>query len=236
MDLNWLYLYLGKNAQDSGRIGEMTSYYDKIERVNLFNMLHSKEFAGNINNQSFRMIAYAIEGYIKAGQADKAHALVSVFKNPVNRSSLYAFAATELLKEGDGEKMVQPLIDSALAEMARKENRSNDQPNRRNIAYALTMQDPSGNADQAYALIKNLPGKMAAMEDICRSFAFHKNLHGAMEHIPAFNSGTDQADFLGRIQQGYTEGTKENVSGWGKYNNNYLRITNLNIVYVDESN
>ncbi len=32
IDLNWLLLYLGKEAQDSGRLDEMAGYYDKIDR------------------------------------------------------------------------------------------------------------------------------------------------------------------------------------------------------------
>ncbi len=50
-----------------------------------------------------------------------------IFKNPVNRSTLYSFAASELLKEKFDAKKVQPLIDSAFAELDRKENRTNEQ-------------------------------------------------------------------------------------------------------------
>ncbi|HEY2648373.1 MAG TPA: hypothetical protein VGI38_04240, partial [Puia sp.] len=72
IDLNWLYLYLGKEAQDSGRLDEMAEYYDKIDKANIFNLLREKNFFGFVRDQSFRLIGYAMKGYVKAGQFEKA--------------------------------------------------------------------------------------------------------------------------------------------------------------------
>ena len=234
IDLNWLYLYLGKEAQDSGRLDEMAEYYDKIDKVNIFNLLREKNFFGLVRDQSFRLIGFAMEGYVKAGQYEKAHQLALMFKNPVNRSTLYSFTATQLLMEKFDAKKVQPLIDSAFVEMDRKENRTSEQPNRGFLAYAITMQNPDDNVSKAYSLIRNLPNKIDANKEICRSFAFHGQLYGAIMNIPDFNSGSDQAEFLWYIMKGYTEAQPTDDAGWNKFMNNSIPRFNLNIIYVDE--
>ncbi|HLA59081.1 MAG TPA: hypothetical protein VK622_09985, partial [Puia sp.] len=234
IDLNWLYLYLGKEAQDSGRLDEMVGYYDKIDKTNIFNLLREKNFFGFVRDQSFRLIAYAMEGYVKAGQFEKAHQLAIMFKNPVNRSTLYSFAATQLLKEKFDAKKVQPLIDSAFVEMDRKENRTNEQPNRGFLAYAITMENPDENISKAYSLIRNLPSKIDANKEICRSFAFHQQLYEAVKNIPDFNSGSDQAEFFWFIMRGYAEGQPSDDAGWNRFYNGAPPRLNLNIIYVDE--
>jgi len=235
IDLNWLYLYLGKEAQDSGRLDEMAGYYDKIDKSNIFNLLREKNFFGFVRDQSFRLIGFAMEGYVKAGQFEKAHQLAMMFKNPVNRSSLYSFAATQLLKEKFDGKKVQPLIDSAFAENERKENRTNEQPNRGFLAYAIMMENPDANVSKAYSLIRNLPSKIDANKEICRSFAFHEELYEAVQNIPDFNSGSDQADFFWFILRGFGEGQSSDDGGWNKFLNGAIPRLNQNIIYVDEN-
>ncbi|HEY2648721.1 MAG TPA: hypothetical protein VGI38_05990, partial [Puia sp.] len=208
-------------------------YYDKIDKANIFNLLREKNFFGFVRDQSFRLIGYAMKGYVKAGQFEKAHQLATVFKNPVNRSTLYSFVATELLKEKFDAKKVQPLIDSAFAELDRKENKTNEQPNRGFLAYAIMMQNPEENVSKAFSLIRNLPSKIDANKEICRSFAFHGQLYNAMINIPDFNSGSDQADFLSYIMRGYSE-TQPADTAWKKFKDNINPRDNRNIIYVDE--
>jgi hypothetical protein len=234
IDLNWLFLYLGKEAQDSGRLDEMAGYYDKIDRASIFNLLREKNFFGFVRDQSFRLIGYALEGYVKAGQFEKAHQLVMMFKNPVNRSTLYSFAASELLKEKFDAKKVQPLIDSAFVELDRKENRTNEQPNRGFLAYAIVMQNPDENVSKAFSLIRNLPTKIDANKEICRAIAFHEQLYNATMNIPDFNSGSDQAEFLWYIMKGYTEAQPAEDAGWKRFMENSIPRLNRNIIYVDE--
>jgi hypothetical protein len=236
MDLNRLYLYLGKDALDSGRLEEMVVYYDAIEYSKIFNLMREKDFFGFVREQSFRTIAFAVSGYMKAGHPAEAYRMVSQFKNPSNRSSLYAFAAISLLKEKVDDKTIRLLLDSALTEMDRKENRTNNQPNRGLIAYALTLENPSENTQKAYVLIRNLWAKFEATRDICRAFAFRKELYGAEENIPAYISSSDQADFLWAILLGYSEGTTETRAGWKKFELGYPSRLNMNIEYVDENN
>jgi energy-coupling factor transporter ATP-binding protein EcfA2 len=235
IDLNWLYLYLGKAAQDSGNNEDMLRYYNKIERANIFNLLRSKEFAGYVRDQSFRMIAYAMEGYIKAGQFDNAQKLAAMFKNPVNRSSLYAYTASQLLREKVKSSLIPQLIDSAYSEMARVENITDEQPNRRILAYALAMQDPSKNVSRAYGLIRNLPAKFATIQEICRSFSFYNDLHNGETNIPDFISGSDQADFLWNILYGYSEGTGVSEFSWKEFTQDYPKLKNQFILYLDEN-
>jgi hypothetical protein len=236
IDLNWLYLYLGKEAQDSGRINEMLSYYAKIEPAEIFNVLRDKDFGGFTRDQSFRMIAYAIEGYIKTSHVKEANTLATMFKNPVNRSSLYAFAAVNLLKEKFDPNEIQPTIDSALKEMERVENITGEQPNRRLLAYALLMQDPEKNLPQAYALIRNLPVKYMSMQEMCQAIAFHGDLYEAEKNIPESISATDQAAFLRKILAGYTDGNGGYGTAWNKYNLMYPVLQYQYIAYIDENN
>ena len=158
-DLNWLYLYLGKDAQDAGHLEEMTSYYDKIDKANIFNLLAEKNFFGFIRDQSFRMIAYAVEGYMKTGQTGKSESIDCLFKNPVNRSSLYSFTVFDLIENKADPKLSQPMIDSAYAELNRKENSTNEQPNRGYWLMQSVCRILRKNLSKAYALIRNLRSK-----------------------------------------------------------------------------
>ena len=131
--------------------------------------------------------------------------------------------------------MIQQLIDSANREMSRVENTTGDQPNRRLLAYALMMQNPSKNAEQAYLLIKNLPVKFAALQNTCRSFAFYEDLYNAAARIPDGISGSDQANFLRFILIGYSQGKGDNNAAWKEFNQQYPRNINAFIQYIDEN-
>ena len=235
-DLNWLYLYLGKDAQDAGKQEEAIAYYDKIDKANIFNMLAEKNFFGFIRDQSFRMIAYAVEGYVKAGKPEKAHQLVALFKNPVNRSSLYSFTAIDLMENRADPTLYNRMIDSAYAELNRKENSTNEQPNRGLLAYAICMQNPSENLSKAYGLIRNLRSKFEVSQLICRSFGFHQELYDAQINIPEYNSGADQAQFLWNILYGYYKGKGETKGAWENYIQGYPPRIILNLRYVNENN
>lgn len=234
VDLNLLYLYLGHNAQVQGDTIRMLQYYRKVKPENFVNILTTKEFGNNINNQSFRLIAYALEGYIKANQWEEAFRLSNSFKKSINRSSLYAFAATEILREGLDRKIAQRLIDSSYVELDRIENLTTGQPNRQNLSHALVMQNPSKNVDEAYLLIKNLGGKFNAMQRICQSFAFHGELYQAISNIPDFISDTDRAVFLWNIIHGFAEGTQTTSSSWVLFDTQYVTNNTRFINYIDE--
>jgi energy-coupling factor transporter ATP-binding protein EcfA2 len=235
-DFNALYLYLGFQAQKNGQIGDLLAYYHQLNYNNLFNLLRITDFVGNMRNHSFRLIGFCVKGYVQAGRPDEAHRLVSIFKNPINRSSLYAFAAEALLREKASDSLIQPLIDSARQELTRVQDATGDQPNRRVLAYALMMQDPKKNMDTAFALIKNLPIKSPSFEEMCRSFAFSGDLYDARSVIPHFISGSDEAAYFQSILYGYAEGSGKPAGDWQAFIHNYSPLANWFIEYIDENN
>jgi hypothetical protein len=235
IDFNLLYLYLGLDAQLAGNQEEMLKYYDKIQLENIFNQLRSKEFDGQVRNQTFRMFGYAMEGYARSGKLDKALRLAGVFKNPINRSSLYAFTAVQLLQNKIKGKPVQQLIDSAEIELTRVENVKTSQPNRRILANALMMLDASKNLTRAKELIKNSFLKFTSIQGICRSFAFYGNLYDARSNIPDFISASDEADFLSFILLGYSEGINKDPISWKSFDERYYSMQTLFILYIDEN-
>jgi energy-coupling factor transporter ATP-binding protein EcfA2 len=116
VDLNFLHLYAGYEAQLRGDTTAMLASYRKVSPGNLLNILRIKEFASQSNAQALRTIAYAVKGFTEQGHADEAYALMAVFKKPINRSALYAFAATRLQLERKSNTLIQQLLDSAYAE------------------------------------------------------------------------------------------------------------------------
>ncbi|MGL6266448.1 MAG: hypothetical protein ACRC2O_00930, partial [Chitinophagaceae bacterium] len=116
-DYNLLYLNLGLNAQQAGDQKKMLGYYAKLQPYNFLNILRNKEYANNVNDQSFRLIAFAVKGLTEAGRNSDAQRIIRVFKKAANRSSLYAFAAAELLIEKKEAKIIQALIDSSRNEL-----------------------------------------------------------------------------------------------------------------------
>lgn len=236
IDFNQLYLFLGYYAQQAGDNEAMVAWYSKLNPGNFFNILRTKEYGNNVNNQSFRTIAYAIQGFVKEGQLDQAMPLINIFKKPMNRSSLYAFIAAELQREKwDDKNLIQQMIDSAYAELNRVENLATGQPNRQVLAYALALQDPEVNVSEANNLIKNINAKIFAMERITEAFAFRDNLYGAQYSIPSLISKTDQANFLSDILIGYMEGNVKMDERWRVFSESYVANQHHWIFYIDEN-
>ncbi len=222
-DFNILYLYLGREAQEAGEQEKMLGYYRKIQPNNLLNILRGKEYANNVNNHVFRHIAFAVKGLTQAGQFGEAYKIITVFKKPSNRSSLYAFAAAEMLNEKMDMKLIQPLIDSAKSELNRAQNVTGFQPNRQVIAFALSMQDPGKNMTEINRLIKNLPQKLAPIQATSRAFAFHNQLYNAQAHIPTLISTDDLALSNWFIYYGYSLSGVNAPADWNSYDRNNIR-------------
>jgi len=235
-DFNFLYLNLGLKAQQQGDQKSMLRYYDKIQHGNLLNILRTKEYANNVNNHAFRLMAFAVKGLTEAGQDQDAQKVIQVFKKPANRSSLYAFAAAEMLNEKKDSKQAQALIDSARNELNRSQNNTGFQPNRLVLSYALALQDPEKNIPEINKLIKNLPQKLFPTQSVCRAYAFNNLLYNARAYIPNLISDDDLADTNRYILYGYSLRSKESAPEWVNYNNNYIQIFTRSINYQDESN
>jgi hypothetical protein len=235
LDMNWLYLYLGQMASHSGNKADRLKYYDQVQFEKIFNLLRSKEFGGLARDQSFRLLAEALRAFAENNKPDQARKLTAMFKNAINRSSLYAYAASEVLKQDAKSEVGKQLLDSAKAELKRVENTSGGQPNRVKMAYALTLQSPDKNSEEAFGLIKNLNQKFFAIQHITRSFSFYGKLYEARLNIPPNISSTDQAAFLTMILFGYNEGTRIAGETWKEYLLNAPTNSYSHIIYIDEN-
>lgn len=234
-EMNLLYLYLGRYAQQAGDTSSMLNYYTKVQVNKIFNLLHVKEFDGQINDQSFRLIAFAVIGLSKTGHLDQSSQFISMFKNPINRSSLYAFAANQLLHEHYEGNLIRQYMDSAKVELSRAENISEGQPNRQVYAQSLVMKSPSDNVSEAYKVIRNIPDKSMAVRNICRAYAFHGELHKAQSVIPAVVSDSDLANFLWFFLYGYEEGKAILPKEWENFSEKYYSRQSLFIKYINEN-
>jgi hypothetical protein len=234
-DFNLLYLHLGLEAQEKGDQEKMLSYYRKLQPDKFLNILQTKEYGNNVNNHSLMLIAMAVKGLAEAGQVDDAYKLMTIFKKPNNRSSIYSFAASEMIIcNGDG-KLVQRFIDSAKQEMQRRVEAPGGQAYREKLAFALAMQDPEGSLADNRILIKNLPQKLFANMRISRAFAFHDKLYRANEIKPALISDNDFTELQWNILYGFNS-KKEPAAEWKSYHEHYRPFVIRSINYQDESN
>jgi hypothetical protein len=235
VDLNWLYLYLGEMAYKDNEVETALSYYQKINPDNLLNILRSKEYGNQINNHSLRLIASAIEALANSGDFEEIFKLLRPFNKAINRSSLYAYAAKDLLYKQTNPDMAKRLLDSARVEFNRAGIVATGQPHRIQLAYANTLYDPKGNVEESFRIIKNLQQKILANQFIVRSLGFHAYLYEAKSRFPENISDGDRAILFSEILYGYAEGKGELDDKWSKFQENYLwRITRW-IFYIDES-
>ena len=235
-DFNLLYLNLGLNAQHAGDQKNMLRYYAKLQPDNLLNILRTKEYGNNVNDHTFRLMAYAIKGLTEAGKLQEAQKVIQVFKKSGNRSSLYAFAAAEMLNEKKDPKIIQSLIDSSRNEHNRTQNLTGFQPNRLVLSYALAMQDPGKNLPEINKLIKNLPQKLFPIQATVRSYAFNDQLYNAQAYIPSLISDDDLANTQWYILYGHSLRNANPRAEWKAYQKYYIQIFTRSINYQDESN
>jgi hypothetical protein len=234
-DFNLLFLHLGLEAQEKGDKEKMLLYYRKLQPEKFLNILQVKEYGNNINDLSLRLIALAVKGLSEAGQFDEADKLMAIFKKPNNRSSIYSFAASEMIIEKGDNELVQRFIDSAKKEMQRTLEAPGAQAYREKLSFALAMQDPEGSLTEIRTLIKNLPQKLFANMRISRAFAFHDQLYRANEIKPALISDNDLAELQWNILYGFNS-KQEPAAEWKSYHESYRPFFIRSINYQDESN
>ncbi|MFD2203656.1 hypothetical protein [Shivajiella indica] len=235
VDLNWLYLYLGELAYQKEDNSAMKSYYGKINSDILLNILRSREFGNQINNHSLRLIATATEGLANSGDFEEIEKLLKPFNKAINRSSIYAYAAKDLLNKKTNSEMAKRLLDSARVEFERTGIVTTFQPHKAQLAYASTLFDPKENLEQSFRIIKNLTQKIFAIQFIVRSQAFHANLYEAKRMFPENISDDDYSIFLSEILLGYAAGNVELKDTWSEFQKNYPWFYTRWIFYIDES-
>ncbi|HSF44361.1 MAG TPA: hypothetical protein VLA58_00070, partial [Chitinophagaceae bacterium] len=234
-DFNLLYLHLGMEAQERGDIEKMLSYYRKLQPEKFLNILQTKEYGNIVNDLSLSLIAFAVKGLAEAGQFDEGYRLMAIFKKPNNRSSIYSFAASEMVIGKRDEKLVQRFIDSARSEMQRTLETPGAQAYREKLAFALSMQNPERSLTEIRTLIKNLPQKLFANMRTSRAFAFHDNLYQSYDIRPALISDNDLAELQWNILYGYNS-KREVQPSWKTYHDSYRPFIIRSINYQDESN
>lgn len=228
IDLNTLYLTLGEQSLAKKNKQDFLKWHGKLRPELIFNTVN-----GSAGPRAFRSYAEFVKGLIYYDNMDSAYLLVKRFKNPVNRSSIYAYAAYQLLLEDPTSQHASRALDSAYKEITRIENLSTGQPNRILIAYALALKNDPNKLNDAYKVIKNLDGKSFPIELMCRSLAFHENLFDAMQNMPPDISDSDRALLLRAILQGYKRNEIEKA--WMEYSFSYSWFGLNPITYINES-
>lgn len=236
VDLNLLYLYLGEMAYQNNDKEAMKTYYQKINSDNLLNILRSKEFNGQINHHSLRLVATAVEGLANSEEFTEIERILKPFKKTINRSSVYAYAAKDLIYKKANREITSRLLDSARVELDRTGIISTGQPNRILIAYANTLVDPKENLEESFRIIKNLGAKNFATQFIIRALGFNAYLYEAKNQLPENLSDGDYSSFLSEILYGYSEGKGELNKTWTEFQKNYPWYFTRVIFYQDESN
>ncbi len=236
IDLNLLYLYLGREAYLKDDQALAVKFYQQVKTEKLSNIFKYKIFSGFVQNNSMRLIADAYTCFVHNGKMNEANHLLGFFKKTVNRSSMYAFAARELVNKME-PSFIQGLLDSARAEMLRVENANTLQPNRDRLACALvSVQPTANNIQEAKNLIKNRPLKFVALKFLTRGLAYRQNLFEGIQLIPDNISDDEKLDFLWNGMLGYADG-QPMPAGWSRYEDNMIGPQNTGfIVYVDETN
>ncbi|MCU0357184.1 MAG: ATP-binding protein [Cyclobacteriaceae bacterium] len=235
VDLNWLHLYAGYDAQQGGDTTAMFRYYSRLKPDIFLNLLRSKEFTNQANGQSLRMIAYAVKAFTQHGHFDEAYSLIEDFKKPINRSSIYAFSSITLRLERGNEEAAKRLQDSSLIEMKRVGAITTGQPHRQLLAYSMTLHDPEKNTPEASQLIKNLSAKSIAQQRMALAYGFHGRLYAGQISFPPLLSDTDQAIFYRFLLTGYAKGRRMNPSPWRKYDSGLPLDQTEWINYIDEN-
>ncbi|HNR05671.1 MAG TPA: hypothetical protein PKM27_00065 [Saprospiraceae bacterium] len=232
-DLNLLYLHLGNTLSAQNKKEEAWRYYQKIQPQWVLNAFQYKGM-NFLNTYSLEQYGIAI-GHLFSSQHDqKALDLIGAFKKPVNRSSLYAFAAQQIILQDGQAEIYRRLIDSARSEMNRIDNPAAFQPNRHNLAIALMLDDPERNATDAYQIIKNSPGKLDALGRFGTALSRKGLLYKAWSEIPTDFSDEDRSWFLYKILYGYNHRIPTKPE-WKCFEDNMVFVDRYFLPYINEN-
>lgn len=232
-NLDFLYLYLGHLAAERQEPLRSLYYYKQLTAEKLKAL-----FLNSFNPDfAFKQVALAVSNLVRENHIEEADKIVKVFDGAVNRSSLYAYAANNLLQQGIKDARVDQLIDSARTQIKRSINIGTIKANRVLLAHALAMRNKSSDIGDAYKTIKNVDLKFIGIQWICRSLAHHGGLFEAFQNEPANISDPDISIFTWNIVVGYGDGLKLDKAKpkWNEYVLNRLWDINTPINY-DENN
>ncbi|MEO5581817.1 MAG: hypothetical protein ABIR66_03935 [Saprospiraceae bacterium] len=233
VDMNLMYLYLGNGAFQLHLFDTAKEYYDHIRPEKVLNAFRFKGL-GFLNTYSMEQYGIAISNLYSQEENAKGQILINVFKNKVNRSSLYAFASQKMLLNGMDKNHAQQLIDSAKAEMKRIDNPAVFQPNRHQIANAMMLLDPQKYEPEAQKIIKNAISKFDALIRFSFSHALKGNLYKAYLEIPDNVSDADRTFFLYQLLLGHTKALPQK-DAWKKFEQNVVFANRYYLPYINEN-
>jgi hypothetical protein len=117
--------------------------------------------------------------------------------------------------------------------MIRRQNISDFQPNRHNVAIALMYSNPEELSDEAYRTIKNSFVKFQAIWRFSFAYSFRGNLFEALQQAPPLISIGDQAYFLTSSLEGYNK-NKGIPEHWKKFKSNEFIFSRRFLPYIAE--
>ena len=200
-NLEFLYLGLGHEAALRGDKEKCLYYYNRLSTDKLKTL-----FINSFNpDLAFQYVALAVSELVKYDNLALAEKLVKVFDGTINRSSVYAYAASNLQWQGINDSRVSMLIDSAQLQIAKTSNLTTIQPNRLFLAHALAMRNQDGDIAEAYRTLKNVEIKFQGIARICRSLASRGELYESSQNVPANISDVDNIVFVWNTVVGYGE-------------------------------
>jgi energy-coupling factor transporter ATP-binding protein EcfA2 len=232
-DLNILYLHLADEAFNKNNSAEGIKYLEQIQTDKLLNAFQYKLF-DFVNSYSLELTGRAIANLTVNNHFDIAYRLLNVFKNGINRSSLYGYASQLVSLHQQSQAIAIQLLDSGRCEMNRLENPALFQPNRCQVAMAMMYIDPAKNKNDAYHTIKNSIDKYEAILFFSKAYAFKGNLYEAEQQMPVLISSGDRALFLYQIIKGFNL-TKPEMDKWKKFNANEFLLTRRYLPYINEN-
>ena len=233
-NLAFLHLNLGRQASLAGDKDKCIYYYGQLtpEKVKAL-------FINSFNpDYAFRYVAQAVADLVKFDNIAVAERLVNSFGSTVNKSSVYAYAASSLEWEGINDSRVSMLIDSAEMQIKRTANLGAFQPNRLILANALAMRNQPGDIEEAYKTIKNVELKFACIGWICRSYASRGELFEASQTVLPNISDLDKLHFTMNMVIGYADrlNIEKDKPEWNDYASSRLFENYRPINYVNEVN
>ena len=232
-DINMIYLQLASLEFNALQPAKAISYAQKINTAKLLNAFQMRN-NGNTNVYIFENICNVVAGLGANDRFDLVEKLVNVFKNKINRSSIYGYASQLVMLQLKDKVKARRFIDSAMAEMKRIDKPELFQPHKAQIAIALMYLDPVANETEATRLIKNTQVRFDALYLYGQAFAFHDKLYEATRRMPPLFSSGDQTYFLKYTIVGYY--LREKVDNkWKGFLDNEFILSRRYLPYVDEN-
>lgn len=210
-----LMLHLGSLASAEGDLNTARTYYSRMSSEGIANILNNTTF-GFLTQDVLRSVSRAVRDLYNLHDIQLANDLLRAISNPINRSSIYAYAAMEYVKSIGKDKYVDALIDSSFLEMNRADRRIPNHPNRINLAAALAFRNAPGDIDRAFEVIKNEEIKSLGIWFISRGLAFNDELYNSYKAIPGFLSDDDVCGYLFEVYHNYKMESSKDEPYWAK--------------------